>query len=82
MDVTFTDGTAVIALVAMIKTIYSIVRTIGRGVYFACEPMIGVLFGGKDYDGICKVFITGLIRGTAYAAGLAAFLIVFRNPVH
>lgn len=77
----FSNGTDVLALVAIIKTISSIVRTIGRGTFYACEPLIGILSGGKDNEGIKKTFITALKYGIIYAAGLAVVLIAIRYPL-
>ena len=77
----FADGTAVLALVSIIKTMKSIVRTVGRGVYYADEPLVGILHGGRDNEGIKKTFTTGLKLGLVWAAGLAALLIVFQTPL-
>lgn len=76
----FIEGTAVLALVSVIKTIYTIVRTVGRGTFYASEPMIGILSGGRDNEGIKKTFLTALKTGVAYAAGLALILIVIQQP--
>lgn len=78
---TFAEGTAVLALVAIIKTISSVVRTVGRGTFYASEPMIGILSGGRDNEGIKKTFITALKYGIAYAAGLALLIIVLQQPI-
>lgn len=77
----FAEGTAVLALVAIIKTISSIVRTVGRGTFYASEPLIGILSGGKDNEGIKKTFITALKYGVLYAAGLAVILFAIRYPL-
>lgn len=77
----FTNGTSVLALVAIIKTISSLVRTIGRGTFYASEPLIGILYGGRDNEGICKTFTTSVKLGMIYAAVLAAVLIAIQNPI-
>ena len=77
----FADGTSVLALVAIIKTIYSLVRTIGRGTLYASEPLIGILHGGRDNEGICKTFTASIRLGVIYAAALAAVLIALQNPI-
>jgi Na+-driven multidrug efflux pump len=48
----FTDGTSVLALVAVVKTLSSLVRTMGRGIFYATEPLVGILHGGRDNEGI------------------------------
>lgn len=77
----FIEGTAVLALVSIIKTIYTIVKTVGRGTFYSSEPMIGILNGGRDNEGIKKTFITALKYGIAYAAGLALILIALQQPL-
>ena len=77
----FTSGTAVLALVTIIKTILSLVRTIGRGVFMAGEPIVGILHGGRDNEGIKKVFYTSLRIGLVYASALAAILIALQTPL-
>ncbi|MCR4589819.1 MAG: hypothetical protein K5668_03285 [Lachnospiraceae bacterium] len=77
----FAEGTAVLALVSIIKTIYNLVRTVGRGVFYSSEPLIGILNGGRDNEGIKKTFITALKLGTAYAAVLALIFIVIKTPL-
>lgn len=77
----FADGTAVLALVAILKTINSIVRTVGRGTFYATEPLVGILHGGRDVEGIKKSFRTAVKLGVLYAAALAAILILIRTPL-
>ena len=77
----FADGTAVLALVSIIKTMKSVVRTVGRGVFYADEPLVGILHGGRDNEGIKKAFTTSLRLGLMWAAGLAALIIVFQTPL-
>ena len=77
----FADGTSVLALVAIVKTLNSIVRTVGRGVFYSAEPMVGILHGGRDNEGIKKTFTTALKLGLVYAAGLAAVLIAVQVPL-
>lgn len=77
----FANGTSVLALVAIMKTIYSIVKTVGRGTSYASEPLIGILHGGRDNEAIKKVFYTSIRTGVVYAAGLAVFLILLKTPI-
>ena len=77
----FANGTSVLALVAIIKTIYSLVRTIGRGTLYASEPLMGILHGGRDNEGICRTFTASIRLGVIYAAVLAAVLIALQNPI-
>ncbi len=77
----FPEGTAVLALVSIIKTIYNLVRTVGRGVFYSAEPLIGILSGGRDNEGIRKTFVTALKLGTACASVLALILIVIKKPL-
>lgn len=67
----FADGTGVLALVSIIKTIGSVVRTVGRGTFYASEPLFGILFGGRDKEGIKKTFTASIKFGLIYAAVLA-----------
>lgn len=77
----FANGTAVLALVSIIKTLYSIVRTVGRGAFYSSEPLIGILSGGRDNEGIKKTFTAAIRIGVLYAAGMAALLILLKNPL-
>ena len=77
----FADGTGVLALVAIIKTLWNIIRTIGRGAYFASEPLVGILHGGRDNEGIKKTFLTALRVGIIYAVGMAVLLMILKNPL-
>ena len=77
----FADGTAALALVSILKTLYSIVRTVGRGAFYASEPLVGILHGGRDNEGIKKTFTAALKIGLLYAAGMAAALILLKNPL-
>lgn len=77
----FAQGTEVLALVAIIKTLNSIVRTVGRGVFYSAEPLVGILHGGRDNEGIKKTFTTALKLGLAWAAGLAVLLIAAQVPL-
>ncbi|MDO5456091.1 MAG: MATE family efflux transporter, partial [Eubacteriales bacterium] len=77
----FADGTGVLALVAIVKTLWSIIRTVGRGTFYASEPLVGILHGGRDNEGIKKTFITALRMGLIYAAGMAALLLILKNPL-
>ncbi|MBR1444211.1 MAG: MATE family efflux transporter [Firmicutes bacterium] len=77
----FANGTEVLALVAMIKTINSLVRTLGRGTLYASEPLFGILHGERDNDGICRTFKASLKYGLIYAAATALILIVLQSPI-
>ena len=77
----FTGGTSVLALVTIVKTILSLVRTVGRGVFTATEPVVGILHGSRDNEGIKKVFHTSLRTGLVYASALAAILIALQTPL-
>ena len=78
---TFADGTGVLALIAIVKTLWSVIRTVGRGTFYASEPLVGILHGGRDNEGIKKTFKAALKIGMTYAAGMAVLLIVFKNPL-
>lgn len=77
----FTDGTGALALVTIVKTLWSIIRTVGRGAFYASEPLIGILHGGRDNEGIKKTFLAALKTGIIYAVGMAALLLVLKNPL-
>ena len=77
----FTNGTAVLALVAIIKTISSLVRTVGRGSLYASQPLMGILHGGRDNEGICKTFTSSVKMGVIYAACVAVLFIALQNPI-
>ena len=77
----FADGTGVLALVAILKTISTVVKTVGRGSYYASEPLVGILHAGRDNEAIKKTFIATLKNGLLYAVGLAAILILIKNPL-
>ena len=77
----FADGTGVLALVSIIKTIGTVVRTVGRGTLYASEPLFAILFGGRDKEGIKKTFSASIRLGLIYAAVLAVILIVLQSPI-
>ena len=77
----FVNGTSVLALVAIIKTINTLVRTVGRGAMYASEPLIGILYGGRDNDGICNTFTATIKCGVIYAVVVAAIFVVFQNQI-
>ena len=77
----FADGTGVLALVAIVKTLWSIIRTVGRGTFYASEPLVGILHGGRDNEGIKKTFLAALKMGLIYAVGMAALLLILKNPL-
>ena len=77
----FQDGTGVLALVAVVKTLWNVIRTVGRGAFYASEPLVGILHGGRDNEGIKKTFTITLTTGLLYAAGMAVLLIVLKNPL-
>ena len=76
----FADGTGVLAIVTIVKTLYSIVKTVGRGTFYASEPLIGILKGGRDNEGIKRAFKVALKYGLIYAVGMAAIIILIKNP--
>ena len=78
---TFADGTGVLALVSIVKSLWSIVRTVGRGSFYAGEPLIGILHGERDNEGIKQTFLTTLKIGLIYAVGLGAVLLALKNPL-
>ena len=69
-----------LALVTIVKTLYSIVKTVGRGTFYASEPLIGILKGGRDNEGIKRAFKVALKYGLIYAVGMAAIIILIKNP--
>ena len=77
----FPNGTMVLALVAIIKTINTIVRTIGRGSLYASQPLMGILHGGRDNKGICRTFTASTKLGVIYAVFVAVVLVVLQNPI-
>ena len=77
----FSNGTSVLALVAMIKTINSLIRTVGRGTLYAGQSLIGILHGERDNAGICSVFKSAIMTGVSYAAVVAIVIIVLQNPI-
>ena len=77
----FADGTGVLALVAIVKTLWSIIRTVGRGTFYASEPLVGILHGGRDKKGVEKTFLAALRMGLIYAVGMAALLLILKNPL-
>ena len=77
----FVNGTGVLALVSIIKTLGSLVRTVGRGTMYASEPLFGILYGGRDRSGIKKTFTTSLGLGVIYAVVVAAVIIIFQEPI-
>lgn len=77
----FADGTAVLALFAMIKTINTIAKPVGRGALYASEPLIGTLYGERDNSGICKSFKAALKWGVIFGAIVATILIALQYPI-
>lgn len=77
----FADGTAALALISVLKTLFNIVRMAGRGAFYASEPLMGILHGGRDNEGIKKTFTAALKIGLLYAAGMAAVLLLLKNPL-
>lgn len=77
----FPSGTAVLALVSMIKTIASLVKTIGRGSLYSSEPLIGILHGERDNKGICKTFKAALLQGVLFASVVAVIIIALQQPI-
>jgi len=77
----FSNGTAVLALVTIVKTIWSVVRTIGRGSLYASEPLAGILHGERDNKGVVKTFKATLGIGVIYAAVVAVLMIALQQPI-
>ncbi|MBE5847251.1 MAG: hypothetical protein E7300_06180 [Lachnospiraceae bacterium] len=77
----FAGDTAVLALVAVIKSIFSLVRTAARGTAFAAQPMFAILHSGRDTAGVKKTLSTAYVTGVLYAAGVAVILWVARGPI-
>ena len=77
----FENGTGVLALVSVIKTLGTVVRTVGRGTLYASEPLFAILFSGRDKEGIRKTFTASLKLGLIYAAALAVILIALQSPI-
>ena len=77
----FADGTGVLALVAIVKTLWNIIRTVGRGTFYASEPLVGILYSGRDNEGIKKTFLAALKNGILYAAGMTVLLLALKNPL-
>ena len=77
----FADGTAVLALVSIIKTLLNIIRTVGRGAFYASEPLVGNLHGGRDNERIKKTFTATIKIGLIYATGMAVLLLLLKNPL-
>ena len=77
----FADGTGVLALVTIVKTLWTVIRTVGRGTFYASEPLIGILHGGRDNEGIKKTFTVSLKIGLIYAAGMAVLMLALKNPL-
>lgn len=77
----FANGSYVLALVAMIKTVFTLVRTVGSGILYASEALIGILHGERDNGGICSTFKTSLKLGFLYATVFALIIICFQQPI-
>ncbi|MEE3467579.1 MAG: MATE family efflux transporter [Eubacterium sp.] len=77
----FSNGTSVLALFAMIKTINTVAKPVGRGALYASEPLFGILDGERDNDGICRTFKVSLKWGILFGAIVAAVLIALQYPI-
>ncbi len=77
----FAGDTAVLALVAVIKSIFNLVRTAARGTAFAAQPMFAILHGARDIGGVKKTLTTAYKMGLLYAAGVALVLVAARSPI-
>jgi hypothetical protein len=54
---------------------------VGRGIFYSTEPLVGILHGGRDNEGIKKSFTTSLKLGLICAAVVAAVFIAIQNPL-
>ena len=77
----FLNGTGVLSLVTVIKTLGSLVRTVGKGAMYSSEPLVAILFGARDKEGIKKVFRFGTKLGLIYAAAVGALLFILQTPL-
>ena len=77
----FPNGTGVLALVSVVKTLNTVVKACGRSTYYASEPLFGILFGARDKEGIKKTFTVSLKIGVIYSAGVAAAVIALIYPI-
>lgn len=77
----FMEGTSVLALVAVIKTIFNLVRIAARGTSFASQPLFAILHGARDSAGVKKVFISAYKWGSIYSAGIAIIMIALRSRI-
>ena len=77
----FANGTGVLALVSVVKTLNTVTKACGRTSYYASEPLFGILYGGRDREGIKKTFTASLRCGIIYAAGVAVLVIAMIYPI-
>ena len=75
------EGTSVLAIYTILKTIVNLVRAIGRGSFYASEPLMGILHGSRDNKGVCKTFKTAMFWGLIYTTAFAVLTIVLRQPI-
>ncbi len=75
------EGTSVLAIYTILKTVFNLVRAIGRGSFYSSEPLMGILHGSRDNRGICKTFKTATAWGLVYTTVFAVITIVLRQPI-
>ncbi len=81
LSVFVVEGTGVLAVFTILKTVFNLVRAIGRGSFYASEPLMGILHGSRDNQGICKTFKTAMGWGLVYTTVFAVLTILLRQPV-
>lgn len=78
---TFSNGTLVLALVSIIKSLGGVVRTVSQATMYSSEPLFGILSAGRDKEGIRKTFAASIKLGLIYSSVLAITLIILRDPL-
>ena len=79
--ITFSNGTSVLAQVAMIHTIFTLIKTVGWGCLYSSEPLYGILHGERDPEGIQSVFKATLKRGIIIGLIISAVIIIIQQPI-
>ncbi len=77
----FAGDTAVLALVAVIRTLFNLLKTSARGTAFAAQPMFAILSGSRDIAGVKKTLTTAYKMGLLYAACVALVIVAARSPI-
>lgn len=78
---TFANGTNVLAMVAIIYTIFSFVKNVGSGCLYASQPLFGIMNGERDPQGIQNVFTMTLKRGILLGLIFSAAIIILQQPI-